>query len=592
MGEKLSIEQPSSIEKDSAHMQRIADTLADVGVIHTVEDSFGSFSQRNKERIQVQLASFYAQTGDRKRAIAIVESITDPDRRKKALSGVINASSEAGQTEEIIQMTQSTKDDNIRSELLTLISVPAAQHGKVEEIKKIAESLPNSFSDRDIGLLTVATAAAQAGNIDYALNIAESLPSSTDEPIGKIGIGKPFPAKLPLLGSREEAMSRIATVLARTGEIDRAIDLIKTIPQTNERWRSEAVVGVAGPAVQTGKFEELLTLIEPKSVPDVISAEIAKEVAQVGDTERAITMLKSMRDERYRRETIKAIATHATHADTFEELLPEVQKLRDSSLRNEALVALVGEIARIGEFKQAVEITTSLLDTHWRPEGLKKIAASVAQVEQWDELISTAQALPNILLRNRGLLKIAGELAQKNKLDRAIEITDSILHQKYPLIRAGDHGSSNVFVDSVLREGCAEVIKRLAVPTVREGKVKKLITMTQLIKDELHRNEALIAISAALSETGNIEEAMTIAQTIVEEETHAQALEEIIKTISIRESRERGHSLLSAINRDELMRIITLTADKPFIVRGMMEQFPSLREDINTAVEKAKNQLS
>lgn len=353
----------SEYEKRSIALSQIAFELAKAekpheGIFEEALETARSIRKStfvgNRSRALAHIASDLAQIGEPyqhifEEALEDAESIVTEDTRSTALEEIVSCLAIAGEFEVALDITKDDIGDtspfwkkntafgNIASEL--------AKAGKFEEALEIAGDIP--YENICIGALrNIALELVKAGKFEEALEITESIVRSVagsenggwNSSIALARIGSElakaenpykhlFEAALETArnisskGNRSQALSNIASALARAGEFEEALKTARII--SDESHRSHALARIASELAKAEKppykhlFKESLELTR-----------------NISDEEYSNFMVP------YHSFALRDIVLELAKAEEFEEALKTARKISDETAHSDAFVGI------------------------------------------------------------------------------------------------------------------------------------------------------------------------------------------------------------------------------------------------------------
>ena len=327
----------------------------------------------------------------------------------------------------------------------------------------------------------------------------------------------------------------------------------------------EALVHVAIAIAESGDFEQVMEVV--RTIKDErASATIAHFLSERGDLKQALEVAQTIKDASLKADALRSIVLFSTKGGDFTQALEVARMIKDEKRRADPMRSIVSALIEAEDFKQALEVVQTIKNVRFKGNALKEIALSqiktgdkqqsLATLKQALEVIQTVKderatsdvrALIALVLSERGDLKQALEVAKtiKDARSKAKVLREIALVQ----IKAGDKQQSLVTLNQYL-----EIIRTfkyarrldIAVPPPATEKFDDIdridlddikaalsnepgkppgtttkavdlsdiaptlvTTITQTIKDDLHKANTLREIARFLAEAGDRQQALT-----------------------------------------------------------------------------------
>lgn len=356
-----------------------------------------SFSGRDEAL--AALAAAETQAGDQSRAMRLVHSITDPERRVRALGSVARAIAEKGNMDAAVTLftlafetTEGIDDKRLRQDLLTHLVVEQSRVGRLADAFRTAGQIRERKPQAE-ALLAMGEVLLKNRKFEEALKLTDFIPylgmraqllaevaewkgTMQGDPVAASAMlaralepmqEKPDPDRVEL------ALERVLDVQVRAGDpktsealFARANALIQTLPKTLDRVR-------------------LLTLL-------------ARAYARSGDPERADGVIKAAQratlsqrnSEEYPRSAARIVeALIATEqilegfnaAARIPEIPPAAGERISQTPRNRALKEVAQAAARSGKPQLAIRAARKIRDSASRAAALAAVARGMAEAK-------------------------------------------------------------------------------------------------------------------------------------------------------------------------------------------------------------------
>ena len=346
-----------------------------------------------------ELAAAETQAGDQTRAMRLVRSIADPERRVRAVGSVARAIAEKGNMDAAVTLftfavetTAGIDDTERRHDLLTHLVVEQSRVGRLADAFKTAGLIRDPATQADT-LFAMGQVLLEKKKYDAALRLTDYIPylglrgqiladvakwqgSAKGDPIAASALlakalqavsGKPIPERV------EIALEKVLDTQIETGDpntaealFDRANNLIKTLPGALDRVR-------------------LLTLLARAYA----RSENPKRADEVIKAARRIT-LDRRQDEEYPHSAARIVEALLATDQILEGFnaaarIPEVIVLDSARAsqtpRNRALKEVAEAAARSGKPQLAIRAARKIRDPASRAAALAAVARGMAQAK-------------------------------------------------------------------------------------------------------------------------------------------------------------------------------------------------------------------
>ncbi|MEU7800686.1 hypothetical protein AB0B10_15585 [Micromonospora arborensis] len=410
-------------------------------------------------RLAESAASAWYTAGDYDRAVSIVNSMTEPDDRERALLGLVGTAAGYGDL------------DHAR----ILVGSFADQAGRDRALGRIVASLPTENTDEDIAALiesiqdraTHATAltewgyrAAKQGNLESAIELAERT-----EGIGRF-ISDPW--------SKAELLTPLASALIDADDVKRAQRAARRALEAHraaEEFRPDmALATLIQVALRASDYETAMGAAALIKRPDnrvAAQVQLASSIAEQNDRERAVGLLgvaevaaMSIPRQRDRAQTLgkiltalwamgederaDALAVRISERDCLEPSLPAAPQgfpafLTDdesrSSLvartRDESLAKAVEAAAATGDFDRADTLGDMIGDEGLRADARISVVLALARAGHHDCAYERARTDSDYYRPDECLRKLVPVLAEHGALELAEKVAHSIGNEFY-----------------------------------------------------------------------------------------------------------------------------------------------------------------
>jgi tetratricopeptide (TPR) repeat protein len=247
--------------------------------------------------------------------------------------------------------------------------------------------------------------------------------------------------------NRNQALSRLASAIAQTGDPDRAEAVARTISDPDAQ--AQALTGLATAAAQAGDAhrayrlataaEALASTITDPDPQARALTNLASAIAQAGDPDRAETLARTTTNPHAQAQALASLAVAATQAGDPNRaylLAADAEALAstitDPDARNQTFVGLVAA-AQTSDLDYAEDLTRAITDLAARAQALTGLATAAAQAgdpERADRLATTAEALARAITdpdaQAQALTNLVSAVAQAGDPDRADALARTI----------------------------------------------------------------------------------------------------------------------------------------------------------------------
>lgn len=409
-------------------------------------------------------------------------------------------------------------NEQAKTDVSRLITQAVGKAGDVVALTQAAE-LAGQMSDaysKTMTLANIARAIAKEGDNERAIIVAElAVVAAADVPDSQ----------------KNGARSIIATVLAKAGNFDRAIELAGEIETLN--GKSIALTSIASALATIDPQKAMTTLaeaaelaqgIESANVKRSVLQRIAAALVDAGDTEQALT--------------------------TLSEAGELAQGIDAASLKASVLQGIAAELVRAGDAKQGLTILKQALAAAFEIEnGYGKTAVLVGIATRLTDANATQEAREAL----RHAANAATEISDANSKSLALSVISSGLakmgekERAAEIVRLASKSAENI-VDPQQRTSALRAIANTA---TRSGdKTLGLETLMLAVEsgekgqDQFKRG-VLNGIARELVKVGGVEPAMRAIQTTTEPSSRVMSLQLIASTLTADGNREQELELLA-----------------------------------------------
>ena len=229
--------------------------------------------ENDKTNLLTGIAVILTKKGDVEGALELARSSLVSHEKNWALHRICIALAQAGSIEQALQILIEIKGESPRSSVIENIVEAALKIKDFDRALACASLLPNGATDLGVNLFApIANQVARSGNIDRALEIISLIP----------------------FAERQSELLFLISVIGTLGQVERALGLVASL---DFRLREEALKRLGIALADNGDIEKasyVATLI-PDSYSEKVTVmcQIAEAVAKTGDIDQAFNMLKT-----------------------------------------------------------------------------------------------------------------------------------------------------------------------------------------------------------------------------------------------------------------------------------------------------------
>ncbi|MCZ1003307.1 trypsin-like peptidase domain-containing protein [Streptomyces mirabilis] len=505
-------------------------------VLVEAEKAVGEIPGEPFDALRSDIVERFARIGDDNRAMALTQTIIDPDQRLWARRRVMQAWARAGRYQEAIDLAGTITDPKYQADSLTEVAVVLASADRHREAAATARliGIPEIRVD---ALASVAGSLAKTGRQSDALDLLADL-NGPDEQVpvlasmiqGSIEAGRPQQAAVLAqrladaadttcdLEQADTARTHACRGLARANEYALATKLARRISLPNTK--ASVLAEIAGCLAGVGE--------------DRFAARLATEAAEaarhVGDSGRRLRVLG---------ETAAAAARTGQDGLAAELAKEAALACREKTDRLESsdVSSAVQYLIDAGQYKQAAEIANAAggelgidMVRAWAKAGQERLAVDLALTlpHGFAGIISSS--------RDHALAAIVGIFASAGKFERALAVVDLIADLEQ---RAEAQGS-------------------IAVIAAKAGEHQRATDLALAITDQEQQANALTGIADTWAACREFERALAVVDLIADLEQRAEAQGSIAVIAAKAGEHQRATDLALAIT-DQEQRAITLT---------------------------------
>jgi Trypsin-like peptidase domain/NACHT domain len=493
--------------------------IPDLGALLLLAVARDHLTERNS-RIPAELPAVWITLGHSARATALVNGVTNPETRVRALTSMVRAAIKAGDQDSAERLAvvaeqhaRTIIDLGSRVEALAWLIGIAGNHDRADRLATTAEQHARAITDvgsQAHALTELTGAVAVAGDQDRAEQLASLAEQHARDIVD------------PDL--RAEVLAGLVRV---SNDHDRAERLAQEI--TDPWWRTHALVGLVRTVATAGdrdRAERLATAAEQE----------ARRITDPGWRARALTDL----------------AVTTSNRDHAERL---AQKITDSGWRARALTGLVETAATAGYHDHAEQLATAaeqhartIADPWWRVRLLAGLVEAVTKAGDYDhgERLATAaeqhtRTIADPWWRAHALTELATAVAAAGDH-----------HHAERLATAAEQHARNIIDPNARTQTLTRVVEAITAAG-DQGRAERLATAAEQharkISDPWRQADALITLARAVAAAGDHDHAEQLAGEITNPGWRAQAMTELIRAVAAAGDQERAERLANTAER-------------------------------------------
>ena len=352
------------------------------------------------------------------RALGYAQRLPDDDLRAEALAALTPMLSEP-QVRQAIASSQEIPADRLRSVPLARLASRLVELGNVEEALELTRGIVPDGASR--ALKELAVRLAVAGRVDAGLELAESMGNESEGGEALAGIAPHLPARLlarsvaaarMTLGTEEWEKRRFGDAEVDTERIIRAGEALASVWELDYgEWRRRLLVG--------DDFEDAFAedrhilhawsfwtarWIRVEEARGQALAALIRRIAELRSPQAALETARSVSEAGQRARALAAVAACLGPIDgenIAAEALDAAKELRRERAQARALVSLVRSLSERWQ-REVLSTARAILDGGWREAALTKLVPHLADV-LLEDAFAAAQELHDDRIRARAL---------------------------------------------------------------------------------------------------------------------------------------------------------------------------------------------
>ncbi|OWA22522.1 hypothetical protein B9W64_00005 [Streptomyces sp. CS159] len=479
-----------------------------------------------------------AGSGEVRRAVSVARSMLEPHLHDQALRYVVAAGVRTEAWREALSTAAAIREPSLRAAARASAAETLAKAGQLE----VAEQAAGAAMDE----------ARQLGTADKASPVLRDVVGFLVE-AGAIDQADQMAHQIPDFLARLAALTRVALGWASAGRTE---DAARTARETAEMaWAYDAIDALsmgcrlgakaARTLAQVGLLDEALAMLDGTPVTGrAVNAliDIVTELIEQGDQERAITVARSFATAKQRGIVLGAVAYRLTSVgDDVGETPIALAREATTQTRSNAhsgllkwLVRAIEKMALTSNLKAALDVASAIPNPRGRDHALAAVARGAVHQGSLDEATNLARSITEPDARDSAL-KVTGEAWARRgcaaeSFALAQLISDTILRAE-ALAQISIRLSGCRHVDEAVRaaeEACKLIASMAETPQwldcslemaarnlMKDGFTAAL-RIARHVPSPFFRGRALHLGVQHLLEEGQLEEAVSLAQTIDE----------------------------------------------------------------------------
>jgi tetratricopeptide (TPR) repeat protein len=357
---------------------------------------------------------------------------------------------------------------------------------------------------------------------------------------------------------RELAKAEICAAHASMGLSEEALQLALDVRPGNPRWRALTLAGKAlGRTEPVHQSLKRAVDLEEEEDRACILDGVARSLAEQGEATDAVSVASAIENEYRRLQSLAAVAEALALSRRIPEAVETAKTLGDPDKASRVLSSAIVTLAKDNRVDEAMDLLVHIQEAGWRPEALGEVCAALVrdhkipkalelfgQVNSEDyrtvvlaplvgALVEDGKAsmalalIANIESRYaRGILiaKVVGELVERREIKQALEVTKRLEEDTPPdaLIEIARGFAELGDVERAVRLAHELEVKGSRIAALVEvahvlmtsKRFSKALAVTQQMKRLKARSVEQQRIVEAMAENGQVQEAITLSESI------------------------------------------------------------------------------
>lgn len=318
---------------------------------------------------------------------------------------------------------------------------------------------------------------------------------------------------------RVSALVKLAEALAKTGQVEQAVDLAKQAEAAARsiaypHWQARALADFVRLLAATGQLQDATDLagqtetvarsITHRGMQALALAKVAEALAWARQHQQAEAIARSIADPTVQASALAEVAevlARTGHDRQAENLAGQVEliigEIADPYMQETILAGVAGTLAWAGQVRRAEEITRSITNSYFRATALAEITGALASTGQVQQAEVVARSIGNPTVQAGALAEVAGALAGTGQVRQAKDLAEEA--------EAIARSVTGLYFQAL---PLAEVAGALA----GAGQCRQAEAIARSITDPGIQVSALAEVAGALAETGRVQQAEELAE--------------------------------------------------------------------------------
>jgi hypothetical protein len=547
--------------------------------------------QGRNSHLPALLPAVWVRLNQIRRAETLADSIDNTDKRTQALTGMVGALAETGQSDWAARTAHRISDSAQRGRALTDVVRALACEGHCEHAEQVARTIDHP-NGRVEALILVARALIRDGDGGHAQRLvsdAEQVARTMDDPNRQVA-ALVLVARVPvrdgesgraarLVGEAEqvartidhpngrvEALILVARALILNGAGGRAEQLFDDAEQVartagHSLRQITGLAAVAKALAESGhvdRAEQLARTIDNSYWQPYALAAVAKALVGLGRADRAEQLARASEDPYWQVQMQIGVASALVVSGDVEWAQRVTDSIRDAGGHAIAQIAVAREVARTGDDHRAERLVGTIDDPNKRVRGL----------------IDVAQASGGAHPERAGQLMVAAEDVARtiDYPDRRVEALAALSqgladvdHDWSERIAIETERLARTINGAYRRAGLSVAMARMLAQVGQDGRAELLI---HAVDEPWHAVDAPTAVARALVDGGHSERAEQFARRIGDSYLRALTLlaiaEELVRVGHreradqvIDEAEQAARAIYEPVERDDTLVSVT-----------------------------------
>ncbi|MEQ1905807.1 MAG: hypothetical protein ABL888_16585 [Pirellulaceae bacterium] len=530
-----------SRERETVVLTQIASTWLSLGAKKRGMDLLAELAQdaNGSPRDLLGVASVYEEAEEHasaakslKRAADLVLDWNPESPRDFFLETIAEALVRVGETEQAIQLARQIDDyAGAKSKALRTLSILLAGRGELEMSLDVALEVERSIYRVEAIGGVVSKLDSQTHPKLYERAVA-AMKSMADA------------VAIPIEDGLNSSMCQVATELARAGQHKTAFQVASRVRQFKQghrtRIETEVIRGITTRLIRSGDIETAIDFIRScpeKQYWDEDISQLASDLASEGHFKSAVETIEGVKDEVYKLLGLGQLASVLYRAQKIDLAHESVQKAltiadnsRNPSLNSYAINHLVTVALQLQDTKNALVAARKISDPVPRSNALIAVAMALSKSGDSQRAYEIIQEVPKTL-GFASFYNVAVEMANAGDVNIAIQLVDYIENMASK-VQVPDQ--NNLPPHQSWME--AEALEAVASSLTKNGEIEEALKLVERIKLDDYKMSASWRIVVLLVENGQFERAIKVAG-VDREKVLNQMIDVMTKPASSRYSR-------------------------------------------------------